>query len=92
MDKYSIGLRTHYSPKNKNQNFLKHNKSCKSYSIKGPYNNQKYLNRNINPLYTESLPSKTKIAYKEDNNEYVNCPYFNYHYRKKNLNLNISEK
>ena len=92
MDSYSNGLRTHYSPIHRKQNFLKHNKSCKSYIIKDPYNHQKYLNRNINHIYTEALPSKSITHNKADNNEYFKYPHFNYHYRKKNLKLNISEK
>ena len=92
MDKYSNDLRTHYSPINRNKNFLKRNKSCKSYIIKDPYNNEKYLNRNINILYTEAVQSKKNNLCEPDINEYVNYPYFNYHYKKKNLCLNLSEK
>lgn len=85
-------LRTHYSPINRKNSNLTHYKSCKSYYNNPCYNHKKALNINTNPLYTEIFPSKNTSPYKTLCNECINYPYNNYHYQKKNINLDISEK
>ena len=81
---YENNLRTHYSPIKRNRNCLTRNNS---YGYKKYRDNNEYLPINTNPNLQEySLINKPNI------NKYINEPCLNYHYKKKNFNINISEK
>ena len=81
---YENNLRTHYSPIKRNRNCLTRNNS---YGYKKYRDNNEYLPINTNPNLQEySSINKPNI------NKFINDPCLNYHYKKKNFNINISEK
>ena len=81
-NKYGNNLRTHYSPKRRDRNCLTRNNSY-GYMV---YHDNNPINTNPNHNM-ENLQEYKQINYK-----LINDPCLNYHYRKKNLNLNITEK
>ena len=81
---YENNLRTHYSPIKRNRNYLTRNNS---YGYKKYRDNNEYLPINTNPNLQEySSINKPNI------NKFINDPCLNYHYKKKNFKINISEK
>ena len=86
---YQSNLRTHYSPIRRNKNYIN---NYQSYTKNKCYDNKKSLNINTNLISTEIYPSKNKTPNKILVNKSSNFPYNNYHYKKKNINLGVSEK